>query len=204
MGAALQYAALSMQPETVEIARGLRRRDPELLDALIAQYQHRLFRFLLYFTRNRTLAEDVFQETWLRVLERGRQYDARWKFETWLLSIARNLVLDNARRKQAVSLDEARPGEEGGELSPLDRLASAEPGPFEQAAGQQLGEQLEAALAHIPAYYREVLTLRFHEDMQLEEIAQVTGAPLSTVKSRLRRGLELMQQRMERTGHGDA
>jgi RNA polymerase sigma-70 factor (ECF subfamily) len=194
MGAAVHYATLSMEPETVRIARGLRSRDPGLLDALIEQYQHRLFRFLLYFTRNRALAEDIFQETWLRVLERGSQYDARWKFETWLLTIARNLALDHARRKQAASLDEVKDDEEG---SLLDRLAAAGPGPFEAAAAGQQGEQLAEAMAHLPAYYREALTLRFHEDMGLEEIARVTGAPLSTVKSRLRRGLELMQQRME-------
>jgi RNA polymerase sigma-70 factor, ECF subfamily len=194
MGAAVHYAILSMEPETVRIARGLRSRDPELLDALIEQYQHRLFRFLLYFTRNRALAEDIFQETWLRVLERGAQYDARWKFETWLLTIARNLALDHARRKQAASLDDTPDDEEG---SLLDRLAAAGPGPFEAAAGREQGEQLAEALHHLPAYYREALTLRFHEDMQLEEIARVTGAPLSTVKSRLRRGLEMMQQRME-------
>ena len=55
---------------------------------------------------NRATAEDVFQETWLHVLERGHQYRAQWKFEVWLFSIARHLVIDLARRKKSQSLNE--------------------------------------------------------------------------------------------------
>ena len=70
------------------MARGLRRRDPDLLDALIEQYQHRLLRYLMHLTGNRATAEDLFQETWLRVLEKGHLYDGRNRFVTWLMSIA--------------------------------------------------------------------------------------------------------------------
>lgn len=187
-----------METETERIARGLRRRDPDLLDALVEQYQHRLYRFLLHFANNRALAEDAFQETWLRVVERGSQYDSRWKFETWLLAIARNLVIDLARRRREFSLDEAAAAGSESEVSALDLLASPEPGPFEQMAGGERSARMAGVLGHLPAYYREALALRFYEDLQLEEIARVTGAPLSTVKARLRRGLELLRDRIER------
>jgi RNA polymerase sigma-70 factor (ECF subfamily) len=75
MIAAACYFVNGMESETSAIARGLRRRDPDLLDRLIEQYQHRLLRYLIYLTSNRELAEDMFQETWIRVLERGHQYD---------------------------------------------------------------------------------------------------------------------------------
>ncbi len=75
-----------MADDTKSLALGLRRRDPEMLDALIEQYQYRLFRYLLYITGNRERAEDFFQETWIRVLERGHQYDGKSKFEAWLFS----------------------------------------------------------------------------------------------------------------------
>src|SRR5450755_5166343 len=94
MNAATCYFDNAMAQESTEIARGLRRRDPDLLDHLIEQYQHRLLRYLIYLSGNRELAEDIFQETWIRVLERGHQYDGRHEFSTWLYAVARNLTLD--------------------------------------------------------------------------------------------------------------
>ena len=97
-----------METEESQIARGLRRRDPDLLDALIEQYQHRLLRYLLHLTGNRAVAEDLFQETWLRVLEKGHQYDGRNRFVTWLMSIGHNVAIDYLRKKNPRSLDEMK------------------------------------------------------------------------------------------------
>lgn len=99
MGATTFLFVSSMPTEAQELSRGLRRRDPELLDRLIEQFHYRLFRYLLYLTGGREAAEDLFQETWIRVIERGHQYDAKWKFEAWLFTIARNLTIDRMRRK---------------------------------------------------------------------------------------------------------
>src|ERR1700680_5193978 len=95
----------AMESEASAIARGLRRRDPDLLDRLIEQYQHRLLRYLVHLTSNRELAEDMFQETWIRVLERGHQYDPKYEFSTWLFSIARHLTLDYLRKKRPAMFD---------------------------------------------------------------------------------------------------
>src|SRR5271154_3868399 len=95
-----------MADDNKALAQGLKRRDPDLLDQLIEQYQYRLFRYLLYLTSSRERAEDFFQETWIRVLERGHQYDGKYKFEAWLFRIARNLVIDWQRAKKMQSLDE--------------------------------------------------------------------------------------------------
>src|SRR5262249_29658852 len=100
----LSFSSL-MTDDTKSIARGLKHRDPELLDLLIGQYQYRLFRYLIHLTGNRERAEDFFQETWVRVLERGHQYDGKWKFEAWLFTIARNLILDWHRRKKPESFE---------------------------------------------------------------------------------------------------
>src|SRR5712692_4705638 len=100
----LQFSSL-MADERKALAQGLRRRDPELLDRLIEQYQYRLFRYLVYITGSRERAEDFFQETWIRVLERGHQYDGKSKFEAWLFAIARHLVIDWQRSKRPHSLD---------------------------------------------------------------------------------------------------
>jgi len=87
------------QRENAAIARGLRSQDPELLDRLIELYQHRLLRYLLFLTGKREVAEDLFQETWMRVLLRGSQYNGKARFDTWLFTIARNLVIDLSRKR---------------------------------------------------------------------------------------------------------
>jgi RNA polymerase sigma-70 factor (ECF subfamily) len=188
-----------MEAEGTEIARGLRRRDPELLDRLIVQYQHRLFRYLLHFTGDSQLSEDIFQETWLRVLERGAQYDSRYKFEAWLISIARNLVLDRARRKNPRLFSEmAREDEPEFVTAIADERA---PSPFDAAAQAQLQAQLGSAMGSLEPIFREVLTLRFQEGLHLNEIAQAIGIPAATVKSRLYRALTKLEQKIKGRGH---
>ena len=184
-----------MEIETQVIARGLRRGDPDVLDALIERYKYRLFRYLLYLTGRREIAEDLFQETWIRVLERGRQYDGKSKFEPWLFTIARNLVIDNQRRRQPRFLDLLNGGTS--EETWLDVQASKQPSALDIVSRQETSELVDAGLAQLPAPYREVLVLRFQEEMGIGEIAQVVRAPLSTVKSRLYRGLEAMRELLE-------
>jgi RNA polymerase sigma-70 factor (ECF subfamily) len=188
MNAAALYFVNGMESETSAIARGLRRRDPELLDRLIEQYQHRLLRYLVHLTGNRELAEDMFQETWIRVLERGHQYDPKYEFSTWLFSIARHLTLDYLRKKRPASLDGLLDEEEGASLDPPDLRPSA----LELVAQHEQAERISAALAGIAAEYREAIVLRFQEGLALEEIAAVTGSPVGTVKSRLYRGLNAL------------
>ncbi len=194
MSTAAYCAAVTWMPtENAEIARGLRRRDPDLLDQLIEQYQHRLFRYLIHLTGDRHQAEDLFQETWLRVLERGKQYDGRHNFVAWLLGIARNLTIDTMRRKRAASLDELM---DSTEREPLPVEDNA-PNPFDRVLSSEQQEQVAAAMEHLPAPYREVLVLRFQEELPLDEISQVVRAPLSTVKSRLYRALEALAPRLQ-------
>src|SRR6201997_2310611 len=88
------------ESETAKIARGLRERDMELLADLVERCQHRLVRYLLYLTGRREYAEDLAQETWIRVLQRGSQYNGRQRFDPWLFAIARNLAIDYLRKKQ--------------------------------------------------------------------------------------------------------
>src|SRR5438270_6947748 len=113
MNATPCYFVNGMESETSAIARGLRRRDPDLLDRLIEQYQHRLLRYLVSLTADRALAEDLFQETWMRVLERGHQYDGRHEFSTCLYTIARIPTTDHLRRNRpAISLNELTDAED--------------------------------------------------------------------------------------------
>jgi RNA polymerase sigma-70 factor, ECF subfamily len=183
-----------MSQDAKALARQLKRRDPQLLDRLIEQYQFRLFRYLLHLTANRERAEDFFQETWLRVLERGHQYDGKWKFEAWLFAIARNLVLDWHRRKKPQSIDSLAGPEEHAEFEIKDESSES---PLDHVLHEEQRVGVQQSLKRVPAIYREVLVLRFQEEMQLDEIADVTGAPISTVKSRLYRGLDALKTAMQ-------
>jgi RNA polymerase sigma-70 factor (ECF subfamily) len=172
------------------LADGLRRRDPDLLDCLIEQYQQRLYRYLLFLTGQPALAEDLFQETWIRVLERGHQYNAKSKFESWLFAIARNLVIDVSRRKKLRSLEELANPETNQPYEPPDERAISA---LQMLVSRENEQAVQLSLMKIPSYYREVLLLRFHEELGLEEIATVLSTPLSTVKSRLYRGLDALK-----------
>ena len=182
--------AAHMTDDTQLVAAGLRRRDPDVLDRLIEQYQQRLYRYLIFLTANAALADDLFQETWVRVLERGHQYNAKNKFESWLFTIARNLVIDVSRRKKMASLDDmGGPESEQSYDPPDDRAQSA----LQMLVSRENEQAVQLSLLKIPPYYREVLLLRFQEELPLEEIASVLATPVSTVKSRLYRGLEALK-----------
>jgi RNA polymerase sigma-70 factor, ECF subfamily len=192
-GIALPLATPAQQEENLAIARGLKQRNVELLDTLILTYQHRLFRYLLYLTGNRELSEDLFQETWMRVLQRGGQYNGAARFDTWLFTIARNLVIDVRRKRTMASLEELC--DTGDDERPFEPAAS-EPTPLDTCLMRENSERVAEALLTLDPLSREVLVLRFHEELALEEIAKVTRAHLSTVKSRLYRGLAALRPRI--------
>jgi len=197
MNAAAYYFMNAMESEARVIARGLRRRDPDLLDRLIEQYQHRLLRYLTYLSGNRELAEDLFQETWIRVLERGHQYDGKHEFSTWLYAVARNLTIDHLRKKSTVSLDGMIDGLTEDEHHASPEPADTRPMAWEVVQQHEQAERISAALVSIPIEYRETVVLRFQDELSLEEIVSVIGAPLGTVKSRLYRGLNLLISRLK-------
>ena len=190
------FTNLMGNQEADALVRGLRHRDPDLLGQLIEQYQYRLFRYLLYLTRSRDKAEDLFQETWVRVLERGHQYDGKSKFESWLFTIARNLTIDYWRRNKSVADLEELSDATGSDVPVPFALQHAMSASDLVWRGEE-SERIQTALGTLPAMQREVLVLRFHEEFTLEEIAKLVAAPVSTVKSRLYRGLDHLRNLLE-------
>src|SRR6201987_4394839 len=101
-----------VRQENLAVAEGLKSPDAALLDRLIVRYQHRLLRYLLFLTGNREMADDLFQEVWMRVLTRGSQYNGAARFDTWLFTVARNMLIDLRRKRTMVSLEEMCTGED--------------------------------------------------------------------------------------------
>ena len=171
--------------ENVLIAQRLERHDEELLDQLIVQCGHRLLRYLLYLTSNREMAEDLFQETWMRVL-RGAKFRGNSRFDIWLFAVARNLVFDMRPKRTMISLEAMVENDDADR--PFE-VAANNPSPFDRYQTGERAQRIAEVLLSLAPLYREVLVLRFYEELSLEEIAQIAQAPLSTVKSRLYRGL---------------
>ncbi len=183
--------------ESLAVAQGLKRQEAGLIDELVVRYQHRLLRYLLYLTGNREMSEDLFQEVWMRVLVRGAQFNGQARFETWLFTIARNLVIDQRRKRTMGSLDELIEGNGSEDRAMTFEISTGDPTPFDHFSNLEDRERIAAALLELDTLHREVLVLRFHEELSLEEIAKVTRAPLSTVKSRLYRGMAMMKPKLE-------
>jgi len=184
------------ETETATIARGLREGDMELLADLVERSQRRLVRYLLYLIGRRDYAEDIAQETWIRVLQRGSQYNGRQRFDLWLFAIARNLAIDYLRQKRKAVQTASLPDDRDEILL----VSSSGPSPFEAAARSEDATRLAGQLQILSPLYREALLLRFQEDLSLAEIAQVLGTPVTTVTSRIYRGLAALRSAFEEGG----
>jgi RNA polymerase sigma-70 factor (ECF subfamily) len=190
--------AASMNPEsysTVEnaIVR-LKRGDVDALTEILTRYQPRLYGYLFRMVQDPALADDLFQQTWLRVMEKIGSYNSSSRFDSWLISVAHNLAIDHIRRQRSHSLDV--PDEDG--ATEADRLRSSGPDPLAALLDSERAVLIAAAMDELPAIHREVLTLRFETGMKLEEIADIAAIPLSTVKSRLHRALDGLRAGVEK------
>src|SRR3984885_6788430 len=200
-GAATSYweGRVALDSDVAQLRRG----DLDALATLLTRYQNRLYRYLLRMVRQPAEAEDLFQQTWLRVAEKIQQYDPRRSFEAWLFTRARNLAIDHLRRVRPESLDEPIGDAAQGETAAM-RLPSQERPAMEGILQRKRSQRLGAVLEMLPVVQREVLTLRFEEEMKIEEIAEVLSAPLSTVKTRLRRALERLRVILEANYPGES
>ena len=175
-----------MDPDRDDAAR-LRRGDTAGLAGLMSRHQDRLFRYLLRLVGDEAVAEDTFQQTWLQVAERIGRYDRSRPFAPWLFAVARNLALDYLRRRRPESLEEQPEPE-----APATPAAD----PFARAVARQQGARLADAVAELAPLDREVLSLRFEEDLALAALAERLAVPLPTAKARLYRALTRLRERL--------
>ncbi len=169
-----------------ELVRGLRVGDPVAFDRVYEAWNRRLFAFLLRLTRRRELAEELLEETWLRLVKGIASLRDDSRLAPWLFTVARNLFLSHRRAR---ALDEGSLGE----LDPPDR---ATPSPLEVAATNELEERLERGLATLPPSYREALLLVGIHGLTPSEAARVSGLTPEAFRQRLSRGRALLGQRL--------
>lgn len=165
--------------------------DGDLLafETLYRRQRGMLYRFLLRSLHHRADADELFQETWSRLIAARERYRPEAKFTTWLLQIAHNLVVDRFRRRRP----QASPEETETVLRQLD--APDEERPERVLSEFEQRRRLQLALEELPDEQRVAFLLRVEGGLGLEEIAEITGAGRETVKSRLRYALARIRAR---------
>ncbi|WP_458072409.1 RNA polymerase sigma factor [Rhodanobacter sp. BL-MT-08] len=164
------------------------RGDLAAFESLYARHRGTLYRYLLRSLRDPYRTDELFQETWSRVINARASYQAQAKFSTWLLQIAHNLMVDSLRRQKPMAVgDEAE--------AALSQVAMPEREQPEHALSDfERRRNLQLAIDRLPDEQREVILLRLEQELSLEEIAIVTGAGRETVKSRLRYAMNRLRE----------
>lgn len=177
----------------VQVQRGNRR----AFDELVVRYKGRLYSFILRMVKEPDLAEELTQETLIRVYLHAEKYREIAKFSTWVFTIATNLVRNKmrqrSRRPRFLSLDPAPDDDDDIPLDPPDTTAD----PSRDIEGEELGRLIADATARIPEKYRVPFLLREIEQLSYEEIQQVTGLKLGTVRSRINRARTRFRQNIK-------
>ncbi|HQM51037.1 MAG TPA: sigma-70 family RNA polymerase sigma factor [Candidatus Hydrogenedentes bacterium] len=185
----------AVQKTDEELMVILRKGDREALAQLVRRYQNDIFRFCLHYVRDYELARELAQETFVRVYVARQRFDETRKFRPWVLCIARNLSLNELKRKKSVhmeSLEEyaSTAREDDGALQ-----RSSEDAPDRELMGQERREILAELLDTLDAESREIVILRFFERMPARDIAEVVGSTEGAIRTRLHRILKALRER---------
>ena len=176
------------------------RGDRTAFAALVRRHQKPLYNFAFRQLGAQSAAEDVVQDAFVRVVQNAADFKHEARFTTWVYTITRNLCIDQMRKRalrRHASLDDARPGrghEEGEGPTLGEQTADTRASVEREATGTELKERIAKAVDALPEDQREVFLLRELSNLPFKEIAEITGVPENTVKSRMRYALERLQQ----------
>lgn len=158
--------------------------DKKAFDLLLSRNQEKLFTYILFVVRDREMANDMFQETFFKVVSRLQQgkYIANGKFSAWLMRIAHNVIMDWYRQQRAQNIVDA-PKENDLSNVGSTLLESSREG---ELVNNQVMEDVRRMMSHLPASQREVVFMRFYQQMSFKEIAEATGVSINTALGRMR------------------
>lgn len=156
----------------------------DAFDVLIDRHQQSLFSYILYISRNRDLAEDVFQETFIKAITTIKQgkYVESGKFKAWISRIAHNLIFDHFRREQK----EKMLYNDDYEFDLFNNSSLSDDNIETVMVKSQVMKDVRRLINHLPDVQREVLTMRYFEDLSFKEIAERTGVSINTALGRMR------------------
>lgn len=158
--------------------------DNKAFDLLLSRNQEKLFTYILFVVRDREMANDMFQETLFKVVSRLQQgkYIANGKFSAWLMRIAHNVIMDWYRQQRAQNIVDAPKENDLSNVSST-LLESSREG---ELVNNQVMEDVRRMMSHLPASQREVVFMRFYQQMSFKEIAEATGVSINTALGRMR------------------
>jgi len=167
--------------------------DRQAFAEIVELYKNKIFQVAYRMLGNRTEAEDISQETFLRVYANLARYDQNHKFSTWIYRIATNLCIDRLRKKQATfSLDQEINSGEG--LDMYSQIADKNKGPEQEVMTLELQNEVQQAIDQLPIKYKSIMVLRYIEDLSLQEISEIIDLPVTTIKTRIHRGREALKK----------
>jgi len=173
-----------------------RRGDVDAFRTLVRRHQRALYNFALRQVRTPSVAEDIVQDVFVRIVQNVETFKEESRFSTWAYTIARNLCIDHLRKRvhrRHASLDAGSEGEDG-EGTPLgERIAGSGQGADRAVIGKQLQGHIRAAVEALPEDQREVFLMRQVGELPFKDIAEIVGVSENTVKSRMRYALERLQ-----------
>ena len=173
--------------EIVALARG---GEEAAYRELVRRYERPLFSLLYRMVRDRELAEDLAQETFVKALNAIESYRPEYKFSSWIFKIANNAAIDHLRRRELDTLSlEGSPHAETPEAIEATALqiGDRQESPLDEVEARELGGEIEAAIGKLRPEYRSCILLRHVEGRAYEEIAEILGLPLGTVKTYIHR-----------------
>ena len=172
--------------EDFALVERLKQGEPGAIDEAVRTYRKPLYSFIVRMVENRETADDVFQETWVRVIRHIGSFRGDSRFTTWLFQIALNQcrnVLRKQSRRSFVPIEDVSQSLAVEPEVDADRILDA--------------TRVKKMLASLPVKMREVLILRYYHDKSEQEIAEIIGAPVGTVKSRIHRATSMLRDKME-------
>jgi len=167
---------------------------------LLGRYQRPVFSIIYRMIRDREQAEDLAQETFVRVFNNIDRYDPRYKFSSWIFKIATNLTIDWIRRKEldTVSIDGSRNAVTAEQIEATSiTIASTDENPEELLEAKELGEEIEGAISKLRPEYKAAILLRHVEGREYQEIAEILSLPLGTVKTYIHRGRNELRDQLQ-------
>ncbi len=174
------------------------RGETETFGLLVRRYERELFGYLRRYLGDNSLAEDVFQNTFLQLYVKSGQYEPGRPVRPWLYTIATHQAIDALRRNgrhQALSLEQGRVDAGNNEVQSLiETLEGRGPSPFEQTSDQERRERVRASVDQLPDFLRQVLLLTYYQGLKYREVAEILDIPVGTVKSRLHAALVKLQE----------
>ena len=158
--------------------------DNKAFDLLLSRNQEKLFTYILFVVRDREMANDMFQETFFKVVSRLQQgkYIANGKFSAWLMRIAHNVIMDWYRQQRAQNIVDAPKENDLSNVGSTLLESSRE----RELVNSQVMEDVRRMMSHLPASQREVVFMRFYQQMSFKEIAEATGVSINTALGRMR------------------